>query len=86
MKQITNITQLKTHLKSRVLLSIDYQECKVIQQALKLFDAMPVEDKPSTDKLKIAIKEIEKALQSQERVESSVLNNSENCVGDVCEV
>jgi len=48
--------------KNKFLLRIDSKECKVLLEALKSFDKIDAKNKPSTNSLKKAIKQIDNAL------------------------
>lgn len=48
--------------KNKFLLRINSKECKVLLEALKSFDKIDAKNKPSTNELKKAIKQIDNAL------------------------
>ena len=84
---ITDPKQLNFKDKTYIL-KINQEECRVLLESLREFDALPAKNKPNTKSLSLAIKEIDMALKKNEEIiEASIMKNpNENCVGDVCEV
>lgn len=84
---ITDPKQLDFKEKTYIL-KINQEECEVLQESLRAFDALPAKNKPNTESLTQAIKEIDTALKkNDEIIQASIMKNpNENCVGDVCEV
>ena len=69
-----------------LLLIQNMEEVNTLMTALKVIDTIPTQDRPNTESLRKAILEIKNKIKEKRDMESSVMSNDSNCVGDVCEV